>query len=254
MDVSHTRSCLDSFNEHRKKLNVPLCLKSGGNFHRASVLLPFAVLENDLKILTTVRHPSIARYPNEISFPGGRFEDEDKDSIGTALREAQEEVGLRPDDITIVGKIDDFISFERQTKNHAKPILYLVSVVVGVLKDGFSLKKSSNEVEEIVFGSVNYMLSSFHIVKFLPYNIPTMALNREVAGHYMYGYSAFILFFVCITSNVVPKNFLSTRENWLTVLAPSAFKKLFPVYILDYLQNKLETLKRSASAQVESKI
>jgi 8-oxo-dGTP pyrophosphatase MutT (NUDIX family) len=68
----------------------------------AAVLLP--LVEGDRLVLTR-RTEHLSRHPGEISFPGGLAHDEDADLAATALRETQEELGLPPDDVAVLGAL-----------------------------------------------------------------------------------------------------------------------------------------------------
>ena len=74
----------------------------------AAVLL--ALLEgDDPGILLTVRAAHLRKHAGQISFPGGRIEREDADAAQAALREAQEEIGLQPAAVQLIGCLPDQI-------------------------------------------------------------------------------------------------------------------------------------------------
>jgi 8-oxo-dGTP pyrophosphatase MutT (NUDIX family) len=68
----------------------------------AAVLLP--LLERDRLVLTR-RTEHLSRHPGEISFPGGLVHEEDADLAATALRETQEELGLPPEEVEVLGAL-----------------------------------------------------------------------------------------------------------------------------------------------------
>lgn len=59
------------------------------------------------RLLLTRRSQRLRRQPGDIAFPGGRVESEDPSPLATALRESREEVGLAPDDVTVLGQMDE---------------------------------------------------------------------------------------------------------------------------------------------------
>src|SRR5204862_4865981 len=63
----------------------------------AAVLVPLYEHEGDLHLVFTRRRDDLRRHPGEISFPGGRQDEPDEDLVATALREAEEEIGLPVD-------------------------------------------------------------------------------------------------------------------------------------------------------------
>uniref|UniRef100_A0A8D0BNV9 Nudix hydrolase domain-containing protein n=1 Tax=Salvator merianae TaxID=96440 RepID=A0A8D0BNV9_SALMN len=69
---------------------------------KASVLIPLIVKDGKLCILFTVRSMTLRRSPGEVCFPGGRSEPRDIDETATALREAEEEVGLLAEQVEVI--------------------------------------------------------------------------------------------------------------------------------------------------------
>jgi 8-oxo-dGTP pyrophosphatase MutT (NUDIX family) len=77
-------------------------------FTPAAVLIPIIPLGKSYRILFTVRSSKLRNHRGEISFPGGKFDSElDKDLIATALRESEEEIGLSPERVKILGRLDE---------------------------------------------------------------------------------------------------------------------------------------------------
>ena len=70
----------------------------------ASVLVPL-VLRDELTVLFTQRTDHLTAHPGQISFPGGRVEPGDADAVATALRESHEEIGLRADEVDVLGAL-----------------------------------------------------------------------------------------------------------------------------------------------------
>lgn len=73
---------------------------------RAAVLLLLSDTDEP-DLLFTERSPYLRRHAGQISFPGGGYEDGDADAAATALRETHEEVGLEPEQITVIGQLPD---------------------------------------------------------------------------------------------------------------------------------------------------
>ena len=74
---------------------------------RAAVLVPVFQTDSGPHVLFIKRSNDLAEHPGEMSFPGGGAEPRDRDRLATAVREAGEEVGLGPEEITTVGQLDD---------------------------------------------------------------------------------------------------------------------------------------------------
>lgn len=86
-----------------------------GNRHEdegdeAAVLIPVIQRSEGPHLLFTKRSDELSDHPGQMSFPGGQRETHDHSLLETALREAHEEVGLRPDRVDRVGELDDIIT------------------------------------------------------------------------------------------------------------------------------------------------
>ena len=73
----------------------------------AAVLVPVLRDEGDPWLLFTKRADHLGEHPGQMSFPGGGREPIDTDLEATSLREAHEEIGLRPEEVTVIGRLDD---------------------------------------------------------------------------------------------------------------------------------------------------
>jgi len=72
---------------------------------KAAVLMLFSEGSDGPELLLTVRASTLRSHPGQISFPGGSTDPGDADAVATALREAEEEVGLDPDSVEIFGQL-----------------------------------------------------------------------------------------------------------------------------------------------------
>jgi len=85
---------------------VALQRKLTSDLMAAAVLIPIITREASLSVLLTERSPDLKHHAGQISFPGGRMDAADRDIRATALREAQEEVGIDPENVEIIGYLD----------------------------------------------------------------------------------------------------------------------------------------------------
>jgi 8-oxo-dGTP pyrophosphatase MutT (NUDIX family) len=104
----------------------------------ASVLVPLVAHPQGVTVLLTRRTDHLRDHAGQISFPGGRAEEIDADAVHTALREAEEEVGLSPDHVEVIGSLPVYITV---TGFHVTPVVALV-------RPGFTLAIDSFEVAE----------------------------------------------------------------------------------------------------------
>ena len=77
---------------------------------RAAVLVPIFRRFGQLHVLFTKRTDTVSTHKGQISFPGGRAEPSDTTLLDTALRESHEEIGLAPEDVQVLGALDDTLT------------------------------------------------------------------------------------------------------------------------------------------------
>ena len=105
------------------------------------VLLLLDPSGDEIKVILTLRKEYLGTHSGQMSFPGGKQEPTDADIVQTALRETNEEIGISPDHIRVIGKLSEL---------YIPPSNFLVYPTVGVMKEEASFKKDDAEVEEIV--------------------------------------------------------------------------------------------------------
>ena len=103
----------------------------------AGVLIPVLERPGHLSVLLTQRSAELKHHAAQVSFPGGRMEDADRDVVHAALRETQEEVGIPADAITVIGYLDPMPTVTG----------YAVTPVVGVVAADVPLQVDRTEVE-----------------------------------------------------------------------------------------------------------
>jgi len=110
-----------------------------GEEREAAIVVPVVTRAGGESILFTKRADHLSDHPGQMAFPGGGREPEDSDLLATALREAEEEIGLDPKAVHVVGRLDDIRTITR----------YSVRPFVGRIPDRDYLP-SDQEVAEIV--------------------------------------------------------------------------------------------------------
>jgi 8-oxo-dGTP pyrophosphatase MutT (NUDIX family) len=98
----------------------------------AAVLVPIVTNPAGLSVLFTLRTPHLSAHAGQVSFPGGRVEPGDADETATALRETQEEIGLRPDRIRLIGSLDTYVT---RTGFRIHPLVGFVAPPLALLPD-----------------------------------------------------------------------------------------------------------------------
>jgi len=86
-----------------------------GEAHEAAVLVPVVERDDEPHLLFIKRADHLGEHPGQMAFPGGGREPRDETIFETAVREAEEEVGLRPDEVVLVGRLDDIRTITRYT-------------------------------------------------------------------------------------------------------------------------------------------
>ena len=116
----------------------------------ASVLFPIVLREGGPSVLLTQRTEHLKDHPGQISFPGGRVEPEDASPADTALREAQEEIGLAARHVEILGYLPEYRTGTG----------FRVTPVVAVVKPPFDLRPEPGEVAEIFEVPFSFLMDS----------------------------------------------------------------------------------------------
>lgn len=105
----------------------------------AAVLAAVFRRDDRYSVMLTRRAETLSSHRGQISFPGGRRDDTDVSAVANALREAQEEVGLDPARVEVLGYLDDYPTISR----------YLVTPVVGLIEGEFEPVADPSEVAEV---------------------------------------------------------------------------------------------------------
>jgi 8-oxo-dGTP pyrophosphatase MutT (NUDIX family) len=110
------------------------------SFARAAVLVPLFKKGGDCHVIFTKRTDTVRYHKGEISFPGGVYDEGDLELKRTALREAFEEIGLKENDVQIIGVLDDIVTITQ----------FIVTPFVGLLPYPYPFKLSSIEIAELI--------------------------------------------------------------------------------------------------------
>ncbi|MGI9479057.1 MAG: CoA pyrophosphatase [Hyphomicrobiaceae bacterium] len=116
---------------------------------QAAVLFPI-VLHEEPTVLLTQRSNDLPSHAGQIAFPGGKVEPHDKNSLATALRETEEEIGLLPDFIEPIGYLDNY----RTGTN------FNVVPVVALVRPGFTLTIDRREVDRAFEVPLEFLMNA----------------------------------------------------------------------------------------------
>jgi 8-oxo-dGTP pyrophosphatase MutT (NUDIX family) len=108
---------------------------------RSAVLIPLFIKDGEYHILFTKRTEKLKHHKGQISFPGGRLEKKDPTLLAAAMREAQEEMGIAPMDVKILGELDDFCTVSSD---------FCVSPFVALIPYPYPFRVNPHEIDEVI--------------------------------------------------------------------------------------------------------
>ena len=149
----------------------------------AAVLVPLYVSNGELHAVFTKRNPDLRRHAGEISFPGGR-RDEDEELQETALREAEEEIGLASGDVEIVGALPPTGTIVTN---------YVIYPFVGLIEPGGRFRPNPIEVDAVVELPLPALAAGFERKRLIRRGVPIRTGTYTVGSHFIWGATARIL-------------------------------------------------------------
>jgi 8-oxo-dGTP pyrophosphatase MutT (NUDIX family) len=151
----------------------------------AAVLIPLLVKDNNWHLLYTRRNANLPEHSGQVAFPGGRSDPGDASPEATALREAYEEIGLDPKDVSILGRLHDFITITN----------YQVTPVVGVIPWPYPFRLEEREVSRIFTIPLDWLAEPLNYEELwrtlpAPYEPIPVIYYKEYDGEVLWGASA----------------------------------------------------------------
>jgi 8-oxo-dGTP pyrophosphatase MutT (NUDIX family) len=150
----------------------------------AAVLVPLYIDGGELHAVFTKRREDLRRHPGEISFPGGRYDEGEPDLQSTALREAEEEIGLPSSAVEIVGAL-------QPTPTIATG--YAIYPFVGLIEPGLAWTLSPREVAEVLELSLGELRDGYVRQRLVRRGLPIRTDTYVVGDHLIWGATARIL-------------------------------------------------------------
>jgi 8-oxo-dGTP pyrophosphatase MutT (NUDIX family) len=154
-------------------------------FRPAAVLVPLCAREGSMHVLLTERTHSVRDHPGQVAFPGGMVEPDDRDLVATALREANEEIGIQASQVEVIGYL----------LPQAVITGYAVLPVVGFYTADFVPRLDPREVAGVFEVPLSYLQDSTNLVRVdrmrNGVKLPTYEYHFE--GHRIWGATALML-------------------------------------------------------------
>ena len=140
----------------------------------AAVLIPIVERPAGLTVIFTQRTSHLKAHSGQVSFPGGRAEPSDPTPEFTALREAQEEIGLPMERVEVLARLPEYLTRTG----------FRVTPVVGLLTPPFELVPDPREVEEVFEVPLAYLLDPAN------HRRETRELQGRTVGYYVVRYES----------------------------------------------------------------
>ena len=162
----------------------------------AAVLLGLVERRGDLSIILTERAAGLKEHPGQVSFPGGRIERDDPSPMAAALREAEEEIGLKEEKVVVAGCLDPYLTVTG----------FLITPVVGFVDKNFIAKPDPIEVNEVFELPLKKVLEGGSIERGYrtrpDFDVTFRIYELSFEGHHIWGATAAILLkFLDLISN-----------------------------------------------------
>ncbi|MEH6808066.1 MAG: CoA pyrophosphatase [Hyphomonas oceanitis] len=116
----------------------------------AAVLIGILPRKSGPTALLTVRPTTMASHPGQVAFPGGKVDPIDVDEVAAALREAEEEVGVIPEDVDVIGKAAPYVTGTR----------FRITPVLGVLPADFVAVPDPTEVADVFETPLDFLMNT----------------------------------------------------------------------------------------------
>ena len=112
-----------------------------GTLKKAAVLIPLFKRDGKSYLLFTRRTDTVEHHKGQISFPGGRQDKKDRNLLATALREAEEEMGIQEKDVRLLGELVDVCTISTD---------YCISPFLALIPYPYPFKVNHHEIKEVI--------------------------------------------------------------------------------------------------------
>jgi 8-oxo-dGTP pyrophosphatase MutT (NUDIX family) len=121
---------------------------TGSSFKPAAVLMPIQERDDGDYLVLTKRSEHLSRHRGQIAFPGGRVDANDAGELEAALRESQEEIGLDPSNVKVLGRIDQVMAAYG----------YVVTPFVGLIPPAYEFRPNPAETAAVFSVPIDALL------------------------------------------------------------------------------------------------
>jgi 8-oxo-dGTP pyrophosphatase MutT (NUDIX family) len=149
----------------------------------AAVLVPMHGWPVNPGLVFTERRSDLKRHAGEISFPGGR-RDEGEELLDTALREAEEEIGLSRGNVEVVGALPPIGTFVTN---------YKITPFVGLIEEGLRFEPNPSEVESVLVASLEDLAAGYERRRLVRRGVPIKTDTYLISDKLIWGATARIL-------------------------------------------------------------
>ena len=166
---------------------TPLLLPIDPRRRQAAVLLPVFHDGSALHLVFTKRTDTLKHHKGQVSFPGGTVEPSDGDLLTTALRESDEELGIHPEHVVVLGRLDDLATFSTS---------FMISPFVGLIPYPYPFRPNPVEVASVFAVPLSVLADPAVVRRYIRTREDRATLvdyEFHVGGHVIWGATARIL-------------------------------------------------------------
>lgn len=143
----------------------------------AAVLIAIQSIDSGPHVILTERASTLKHHAGQVAFPGGKRDQGDASLEETALREADEEIGLRPKNVQILGRMP----------SHETVTGFMVTPVIGIVRDTFIPKPDHNEVAEVFLAPLTHVTNVTH------FSVQSRHWRNQRRGYYTVPYGPYYI-------------------------------------------------------------
>lgn len=167
-----------------RSVAVPDPVGSPG-MRNAAVLVPLVDRVDGVSVLLTRRADHLSSHAGQVSFPGGRVEEEDETHEHAALRETWEEIGIEEGYISPIGRLDPYVTGTN----------FCIHPIVAVVREGFDLVIDAGEVAEVFEVPFEFLMdpTNHRKKKAMWQGIERRYYEMPYGRHYIWGATAGML-------------------------------------------------------------